>query len=505
MKKFLKSFLLILVTVCVSLPLVACKKKASETTTDVSKVKSVNGIDTNGGITAVYGDYLYFINGVKDNDGTSSTKNKRGAICRVKYNTETGETSGDMEVVIDELVGFANGSIDIFGDYLYYTTPCSEKNSSAEVLYYETSFKRYDLVNNKSYTLYTTMLNDEDETISYEYYVYNNTLNLVVYENKNETIKSFKIDKSAVLNYEISDVESCVLSENYGKPTTSATVDANSFVFYTKAPGTYDYPQTGSKVFKTSPVQDNSVKISEGKDVSLISIRAGKLLYSYNSCVYAQTITSKTTDTLEVSPETCISRAVLSDAIYIENYKLEGKDSNAKLVKSEGDIVVLSFNDEEDAYYFSIFQWNKEGNGFEDNHTNISLLSSAKDFEFIGLITTEEIVVEDDETTEDVNEEQKSKFLTVLFKESDTLYKLRIAEVDEDNADEMKITIHSEKVQLSGSTLADTTGILLPETIGNYLFILSEDDETYLIKVDTTITESNEDESGLFAIVEEEE
>ena len=116
MKKFLKSCLAILAIVCVSFSFVGCKKKVSDTTTNVDNVKLSGGVTTNGGMTVVYGDYLYFINGSKDNDGTSPKDNKRGAICRVKFDMTTGETTGDMEVVIDELAGFSNASLNIFGE-----------------------------------------------------------------------------------------------------------------------------------------------------------------------------------------------------------------------------------------------------------------------------------------------------------------------------------------------------------------------------------------------------
>ena len=69
MKRFFKSFLVVLIAVCVAFPLVACKKKVSPTTTNVDKVKIVNGVSTNGGLTVVHGEYLYFINGEKTNDG----------------------------------------------------------------------------------------------------------------------------------------------------------------------------------------------------------------------------------------------------------------------------------------------------------------------------------------------------------------------------------------------------------------------------------------------------
>ena len=501
MKKILKTCLVVLVAVCVAFPLVACKKKVSPTTTNVDNVKIVNGKTTNGGLSVVHGEYLYFINGTKTNDGSSQSGNTRSAICRVKYNAQTGETSGEMEVVIDELVGYANGSINIFGDYLYYVTPCSDKNSNATILYNKTSFKRYDLVNKKSYTLYSTELNSSSETIEYAYYISGDSLNLLVFEKTNATLKSLKIDEEVTVNYEIEEVTDCLFSENYGKPTTSKEVDANSFVFYTKAPDAQDAQQTGSRVFKTSPVSNNSVMISKGATLTLMSIRAGKLLYTYDGVVCAQEITAKTDETLILNKTNCISRAEITNAIYIENYKLEGKDETAKLVKSEGAITVLALNEVEDAdSYFSVFQWTDVNKPI--NHTTVSRIAKVTEFGFLGLEIVEEITEEDDDST-DENEEVKEKFLCAIYKDSNKVYKVHIAKLEDDSANSMSVAIHSEKIKLSDSTLTATTGTLLPETIGNFLFVLSETDKiSYLIKVDLSATENVSAKTNNFALEE---
>lgn len=503
MKKFLKSFLVIMVAVCVALPLVACKKKVSPTSTDLSKVKSVNGVSTNGGITAIYGDYLYFINGTKTNDGTSQNKNTRSAICRVKYNETTGETSGDMEIVVDELVGFANGSLYFFGDYMYYATPCSDKNSSASVLYNKTCFKRYDLVNKKSYTIYTTANNSSSVTVSYAYYISGETLNLLVYESLSSdgTIKSLKVDKKVTENYTISDVASCLFSENYGKVTTSgATVDANSFVFYTKDPVEGEAVQTGNKVYKTSPVEDNSTCIySDGSDIELKTIRAGKLVYAYDDVIYAQSITNKTNEKLVVNFQYAIYHGSSENVIYLENYKLTGEQTSAKLEKSEGDIVIIGFN--ETGKEISLSQWSTES-GHDINFTAVTTFTDeVSSFEFIGTAILEEVVTEDDKDT-DENEEVKAKFLYVLYKNSSTLYKAKLAKLNDDGT--MNLDIYNSCVKLSGSTLSDTTGILVPEVIGNYLFIMAQDDDknNYLIKVDLTAKETVSDKSDFFAMIE---
>ena len=103
MKKIFKSCFLVLVAVCVSFSFVGCKKKVSPTTTNTDNIKSSNGVTTNGGMTVVSGDYMYFINGTKTNDGTSQKKNTKSAICRVKYNKGT-INKDTYEIVVDDLV-----------------------------------------------------------------------------------------------------------------------------------------------------------------------------------------------------------------------------------------------------------------------------------------------------------------------------------------------------------------------------------------------------------------
>lgn len=503
MKKILKSCLLVLVAVCVSFSFVGCKKKVSPTTTDISSIKLSHGATTNGGMTVVRGEYMYFINGTKENDGTSQDDNTRSAICRVKYDIATGKTSGDMEVVVDELVGFSDGSLHIFGDFLYYTTPSDGENSNGDVLFNKTVFRRYDLVNERSHTIYTTELNSSSETVTYAYYVVGETLNLLVYEKTNATIKSFKIDKEVEENYTITDVTGCLFSESYGKVTTSgAAVDANSYVYYTKMPDTKEQVQTGNKVYKTSPVKNNGVLISEGREVALLTIRAGKLIYSVGEFIYADSITSGK-DTLEVENTNCISRATLENAIYIENYSLQEVSGGKKhLVKTPGSISVLTMTKAtETASYIDIFEWTSTSDGPEDNSAQIGFMSSAKDFSFIGLAELEEIVTEDDEDTTDVNEEVKRKVLYAFFMESSLVYKIEIAEVKDENT---MVVSASERIKLSTSKVNANDGLLVGEIVGDYLFILSEDSDKndYLIKIDVTPTKNATKESDKFALEE---
>lgn len=489
MKKFLMSCFSLVLAVTVVFSFTACKTKLSKTTTDTTNVKAVNGVSTNGGITVVHGDYLYFINGTKTNDGKSQSKNKRSAICRVKYNVATGEVDANSyEVVVDSLVGFEDGSLYFFGDFMYYATPCAEKNYLGEVLFNKTVFMRYDLVNKKSYTLFTTALNDEKEVVSYAYYVVGTELCLVVYETNNATITSLKINDEVTTNYVVSDVTSCVLSENNGICTTAGkTIDANSYVYYTVSHDLYEPIQTGVKVVRISPISNTSKVISdEGLDVSLLCIRAGKLLYSTNDIVYASQITGAENEKLSFAFSNVVSYQTYENVIFMEN--------------KDGSISVLSYNTE--TYQIVVCRW---VNGVEIENNTINVLSKSEAFEFVTLATIDEVVVEDNEATTDVDETETEKVQYLIYIDSGSLNKLEIArEVKNGQTSEMKLSKYSQPIKLTLTKVEASNGLLVAEAVGNFMFVFAQDDKknVYMHKVDLTITDNSTKSAKIVAVVE---
>lgn len=492
MKKFLKGLLSIAVAFVFVFSLTACSPKHSATTVDTSKVLSTNGVTTNGGITAIYDGYLYFINGTKDNDGTSGSGNTRGGIARVKINTETGEIdSNTYELVVEDLVGYDNGSLYFFGDYLYYTSPSTDVNYRGEVLYYRTRFKRYDLVNKNTQTIYTTQLNSEDETISFAYYISGNDLDLVVYETSNATVTSISIGDSFTTNYVIEGVRSCVLSENYGTcETEGATTDANSYVYYTLSNNTdgSDRYQQGVKVYRTLPDRNESYLLSnQGYSISLLSIRNSKLLFSYDARIYAQAITGSNTETLSVDLSNVISYKTYEDVIFIEN--------------DDGSISLLYYNNEEDDYHIAVVNC-IDGKEITTSITNI--LSESDDFALVNLVTLEEVVTEDDPETEDVDETVTDTVKYLIYVEDNAVYKLEI----ERNG---VLTNFAQPILLTETDVSAPSGYLVPEVVGNYLYIfaeqLDEDDEgtdkIYLYRVDITIDNDSSDVATIVAVEED--
>ena len=491
MKKILKGCLSLVLAFTVIFSLTACKTKLSKTTVNTDKVKVVNGVSTNGGITAMYKGYLYFINGTKTNDGTSSKGNTRSAICRVKYDETTGEINKkSYEVVVDDLVGYEDGSLYFFGDFLYYATPCSQKNNKASVLYNKTTFKRYDLVNKKSHEIYTTSLNDESETITYAYYIVGDSLNLVVYETTASTITSLKIDDEIKTNYVIEEVGSCVLSEKNGIcQTEGQTVDANSYVYYTLSPELYEEIQTGVKVYKTSPKTNNSKLLANnGESVSLVAIRAGKLVYAVGEILYADSITSSETEKLSFNTKNIISYLTYDNVVFVEN--------------EDNSISLLTYDP--DTYQVVI---NKLVNGVvvPEEHHIINVLSKAEKFEFVTIATVDEVVVEDDEDTEDVDETETQRVKFLIYIADSVLYKLEISR--EETVGENKefvLSKHTQPIKLTITKVQAASGLLVGEAIGNYMFVYGTDDDknVYMYQVDLTITDDSTKSATKIAINE---
>jgi len=492
MKKILKLCCAFVLVFACMFTFTACGTKLSTTTVDVSKVSSSNGETTNGGVTAIYDGYLYFINGIKTNDGKSLKKNTRSAICRVKIDESTGEVDKNTyEVVVGDLAGFNNGSLYFFGDFMYYTTPSSDVNYQANVLYYKTKFMRYDLVNKKSYTLYTTQKNAEKEEITFSYYVTGETLNLLVYEKSSNLITSMKIGNKTTVNYKINDVTGCVMSENFGASVTAgAVVDGNNFVYYTKSHEQYEPLQKGVKVFKVSPNADDSTIISdEGKDVTLLSVRNGKLIYSSESKIYSQTITDSKTEKLSFETGKSISYTTYDDVIFIEN--------------KDGSISLLYFNS---SYYLCLDKWtetdyapktiNYFGEGF-------------KDLEFIGTVTMNEEIKNDESEgdgegeTETTGETQIDEVTYLLFINSKKVYKIEVLRNG-------VVSEYAQPIKLSSTDVEAATGLLVGEVVGNNVYIMAKrlddnkkvTDFIYLHKIDITATDDCEDKAELIGIIE---
>lgn len=202
MKKLLT---LIVVAVMSCLLLVGCgeNKWQSSISVDTYSGKTES---SNGGFLVEKGDYIYFINGVESNTAENTLgKPIRGAIVRLKK-SEIGSLNANPEIVVPKVVfssDFSSGSgIFIFGDYIYYATPCAIKNSNGAIRNTEIEFSRMKL-NGEDVSVITT---EQSISSKYRFVKIGDSVHLVLTSTDDEgktILKTINCDTKAVTNSKV--------------------------------------------------------------------------------------------------------------------------------------------------------------------------------------------------------------------------------------------------------------------------------------------------------------
>ncbi len=118
------------------------RQAVSEKDTTASTVQS------NGGFAVQTGDYVYFINGVQSNTADNTFGDVlKGSVQRIKKSDiAAGNYSSSLTIVPSVIYsGQYNAGIYIYGDYIYYTTPSTQKDGSGSILNGTLDFRRTTL------------------------------------------------------------------------------------------------------------------------------------------------------------------------------------------------------------------------------------------------------------------------------------------------------------------------------------------------------------------------
>ena len=443
MKKLFKSLLVLVLCVCSCLTFVGCGN------TEWSKVTNdVEGVASNGGVSLYHDGWVYFVNGTKDASVEANVDGKtiQAGIYRAKADEqgnilykETPESQADededeeevkefekIEPVVKSLVGFDDGSIYIFGDYLYYSTPCTSKNKKGDMLLGKTEFHRYDLVNGGDQTIYTTK--SSDDTISYTYYKAGADLYFVIYEKNKSTLTSVKVGKKITREFKKTEVQSVLFSENNAKEKDSKLYTADFMIYYTLAADAESEHTKGVRVFQVRPDGSKERKISEGKDVNLLSVKRGKLVYSdSDNFVYAEEVTENLTLSFD---QTKVIMANKYDNFVI----LDNTDKLSTIVYDKTTIRKLTYT-----------------NGELTEDIQVRTFDSSDKVTFIG--------VEGD---------------SVIYRLSSIVYKIKHTEES------------AVEVKLSTTKIDDPKGLMAPEILNGYIYGFYTDTNakvTYLYRI----------------------
>ncbi len=121
---------------------------------DYYKSKALDGdysytsVVSNGGFAVEAGNYVYFINGVEESDADNSYGDvQKGSILRISVDNLSAGNYSDVDTVVPLVIYSDNydAGLYIYGDYIYYSTPSTSRDSSGEVQSDLLEFKRTKL------------------------------------------------------------------------------------------------------------------------------------------------------------------------------------------------------------------------------------------------------------------------------------------------------------------------------------------------------------------------
>lgn len=212
MKKKLLS-LIIMCIMAVSILFVGCTPKGlgDNPPTDANVV-------SNGGMTVVKGDYLYFVNGFQDETELTKDDNKYGKVTHSGiYRTKlvNGEIQKDKDgfltncdQVVSKVVGFSNGGFYIIDDFIYYATPYMNLDREGTLQSSRVEFHRININGTQDKTLYVT--DKSEDNLDWTLYKINGVVYIATYvdskiiivnTNDNKEVKTIENSKSyAFLN-----------------------------------------------------------------------------------------------------------------------------------------------------------------------------------------------------------------------------------------------------------------------------------------------------------------
>lgn len=188
-------------------------------------------VTSNGGFAVKKGDYIYFVNGKQSNtaDNTFGSVVK-GSIMRISAADFSARNYGSAETVVPQIVysGNYNSGIYIYGDYVYYATPSTEKNSDGEIQSAHLAFKRTRL--DATGTMKDYYIQFSDSSVDYRYVEADGTVYLL-YAAKDENLYGTSCTNLHSLN--LSNNVNTLLAYNIDGYVFDASDLTNGRVYYT--------------------------------------------------------------------------------------------------------------------------------------------------------------------------------------------------------------------------------------------------------------------------------
>lgn len=292
---------------------------------------------SNGGSVVQVGEYVYFINGIATEDDTDTDSNAwgnvvKGALYRAKlvngeaktitkdidpykgyygdYKTyaatensitetysgfEMAEpmldyteeeeiyTVGVTRIIPKKITngGYDKGGIFVFGNWIYYSSPNSQKDRQGALLNTQTDFFRTKHDGSGTQKLYTT--ENTKDSIKYGYYYYNDCTYLVVLDGTNLISIAANDNKVSGAKTIVEDVTGVEFGTKPVWTKNTSDDQTEDFVYFTRAVTKDDADPNGNVLERIRPDGAENTRIilsNTGSTVTLISINQGFVYYS---------------------------------------------------------------------------------------------------------------------------------------------------------------------------------------------------------------------------------
>ena len=211
---------------------------ATAACSDVYKGDKLDGytsegeVVSNGGFAVEKGDYIYYINGKQSYTADNTYgKVEKGAIMRISKDNLSARNYADVQTVVPEIVysGNTSAGIFIYGDYVYYSTPSTEKNSDGEIQKSNILFKRARL--DGSETMKGYFAKYSNNSIQYRYVLGKDKVVYLLYVATSEDLYGTSCTNIHSVNTETG--KDTVLVYNVGSVMFDSVDLTNPRIFYT--------------------------------------------------------------------------------------------------------------------------------------------------------------------------------------------------------------------------------------------------------------------------------
>ena len=204
-------------------------------------------VSSNGGFAVEKGNYIYFINGKEDNTADNTYgKVEKGAIMRISKTDLAARNYSSVQTVVPQIAysGNSNAGIFVYGDYIYYATPSTEKNSDGEIQNSKLEFKSTKLDGTESMKNFYAQ--STDNTIEYRYVLDGDDVYLL-YVTKGESLYGEETGVSNIHSVNTRTNEDTLLAYNVDSVTFDSGNVTNPRIYYTMNVTDFELGTTSSK------------------------------------------------------------------------------------------------------------------------------------------------------------------------------------------------------------------------------------------------------------------